>query len=73
MGHYSLSTVCVPYQTLHRATAGFSAIPHANGGHKLGEGGSGEVFHCCISLVDGEKAQDVAVKVLQRSSEKVIT
>ena len=46
------------------ATGGFSPLAHSQGGHKLGEGGSGEVFHCELSL-EGGRPQDVAVKVFR--------
>lgn len=66
-----LNTACLPYQTLHTATGGFCQTAYNSGGHKLGEGGSGEVFHCLIALVEGQQPQNVAVKVLRRNSEKV--
>ena len=64
-----LTAVSVPYLRLHAATAGFSHVPFAHGGHKLGEGGSGEVFYCNISLVDGQSSQEIAVKLLGRNED----
>lgn len=63
-------TINVPYETLHSATGGFSSALYAQGGHKLGEGGSGEVFHCKIPLMGGWGAQEIAVKVLWRSEDQ---
>ena len=64
-----VTAVSVPYLRLHAATAGFSHAPYAHGGHKLGEGGSGEVFYCNISLVDGQGPQEIAVKLLRRTED----
>lgn len=60
-----LAAVHVPYATLHNATEGFSSVSYSQGGHKLGEGGSGQVFHSRLSLVGGEGEQEVAVKVFK--------
>ena len=62
--------ISIPYETLHVATGGFSPLAHSQGGHKLGEGGSGEVFHCELSL-EGGRPQDVAVKVFRSGTGEV--
>ena len=62
----------VPYKTLLEVTGEFSQVPYEEGGHKLGEGGSGEVFHCTISTGQEEHGLEVAVKVLgNRAGTKV--
>lgn len=68
-----LAAVHVPYATLHNATGGFSSVSYAQGGHKLGEGGSGEVFHCRISLVGGQGEQEIAVKVFLRAKDEKVS
>lgn len=65
MHSLKLAAVHVPYAALHNATEGFSSVSYAQGGHKLGEGGSGQVFHCRLSLTGGEGEQEVAVKVFK--------
>jgi hypothetical protein len=65
----SLEVAAVPYQTILSATADFSPRPLAEGGHKLGEGGSGEVFHCSLSISGGQERIEIAVKVLRRDPE----
>lgn len=62
----------VPYKTLLEVTGGFSQVQYEEGGHKLGEGGSGEVFHCTISSGESQQGVEVAVKVLgNRAGTKV--
>lgn len=62
----------VPYKTLLEVTGGFSQVHYEEGGHKLGEGGSGEVFHCTISSGEDKEGLEVAVKVLgSRAGTKV--
>lgn len=53
----------VPYEVLSEATAHFSQLPYKEGGHKLGEGGFGEVFWCRVQVGGGEV--EAAVKVLR--------
>ena len=65
----SLEVSAVPYQTILAATADFSPRPLAEGGHKLGEGGSGEVFHCSLSISGSQERIEIAVKVLRRDPE----
>lgn len=67
-----LAAVHVPYATLHNATEGFSSVSYAQGGHKLGEGGSGQVFHCRISLVGDQGEQEIAVKVFSRAKDQKV-
>ena len=65
------AAVNIPYNLLHTATAGFAPVAHSRGGHKLGEGGSGEVFYCQVPLKTGQEKEEVAVKVLRRVKDKV--
>lgn len=73
MHSLKLAAVHVPYATLHNATEGFSSVPYAQGGHKLGEGGSGQVFHCRLSLVGGEGEHEVAVKVFSETKDQKVS
>ena len=52
----------VKYEVLMEATAGFDRTPYKEGGHKVGEGGFGEVFQCSLVLQGGPV--HAAVKVL---------
>ena len=52
----------VKYEVLEEATAGFDRTPYKEGGHKVGEGGFGEVFQCSLVLQGGPV--HAAVKVL---------
>lgn len=52
----------VRYEVLMEATAGFDRTPYKEGGHKVGEGGFGEVFQCSLVLQRGPV--HAAVKVL---------
>ncbi len=52
----------VKYEVLMAATAGFDRTPYKEGGHKVGEGGFGEVFQCSLVLQGGPV--HAAVKVL---------
>ena len=51
----------VPYAVLEEACGHFDLVPYSDGGHRLGSGGFGEVFHCRLQL-QGER--EVAVKAL---------
>ena len=53
----------IPYQVLEEASGNFNQLPYKEGGHKLGEGGFGEVFHCLLRLGGGAPVE-AAVKVL---------
>lgn len=52
----------IAYSSLRKGTNSFSQLPYKEGGHKLGEGGFGEVFYC--RTVVHERAVETAVKVL---------
>ena len=52
----------VRYEVLVGATSRFDRTPYKDGGHKVGEGGFGEVFQCILTLQDGPI--HAAVKVL---------
>lgn len=52
----------VKYEVLMTATGQFDRTPYKEGGHKVGEGGFGEVFQCSLVLQNGPV--NVAVKVL---------
>lgn len=52
----------VKYEVLMTATSQFDRTPYKEGGHKVGEGGFGEVFQCSLVLQNGPV--NVAVKVL---------
>lgn len=52
----------VKYEVLKTATGQFDRTPYKDGGHKVGEGGFGEVFQCSLVLQNGPV--NVAVKVL---------
>ncbi len=52
----------VKYNVLADATHNFDKTPFTNGGHKVGEGGFGEVFQCWLTLREGRI--NTAVKVL---------
>lgn len=54
----------VPYATLYEGTNHFSELPYKEGGHKLGEGGFGEVFWCRMTV--GGREREVAVKILNK-------
>ena len=55
--------VQIPYHVLEEASGNFDQLPYKEGGHKLGEGGFGEVFHCLLRLGGGAPVE-AAVKVL---------
>lgn len=58
--------VHLPYRVLQDATEQFDQTPYdSKGGHKLGEGGFGEVFYCRTKL-SGDQQEDLAVKVLNK-------
>lgn len=50
---------------LRDVTKQFDQTPYHKGGHKLGEGGFGEVFYCRLKL-SGDKQETLAVKVLNK-------
>ncbi len=52
------------YASVLEATGGLDETPHSEGGHKLGEGGFGEVFYCRL-VIRGEEIA-TAVKVLRK-------
>lgn len=52
----------VKYEVLVEATEQFDRTPYKEGGHKVGEGGFGEVFQCSLVLRNGPVT--AAVKVL---------
>lgn len=52
----------VRYEVLLEATRQFDKTPYKEGGHKVGEGGFGEVFQCSLLLQKGRV--HAAVKVL---------
>lgn len=52
----------VDYEILLEATGQFDQTPYKEGGHKVGEGGFGEVFQCSLMLQKGRV--HAAVKVL---------
>ena len=52
----------IKYEVLMTATGQFDRTPYKEGGHKVGEGGFGEVFQCSLVLQNGP--MNVAVKVL---------
>ncbi len=52
------------YSHVLEATGGLDETPHSEGGHKLGEGGFGEVFYCRLTI-RGETTE-AAVKVLRK-------
>ena len=52
----------VKYEVLKDATGQFDSTPYREGGHKVGEGGFGEVFQCFLELQNG--CIHAAVKVL---------
>ena len=52
----------VPYDVLKKASGHFDQLAYREGGHKLGSGGFGEVFHCQLNLLGAER--EVAVKAL---------
>ena len=54
----------VSYKVLLETTGGLDETPYSSGGHKLGEGGFGEVFYC--QLVIREEKVEAAVKVLRK-------
>lgn len=49
------------YDDVLKATGEFNGTPFEDGGHKLGQGGFGQVFYCKMDL--GEGTQEIAVKV----------
>lgn len=53
----------VKYEVLMEATRLFDKTPYKDGGHKVGEGGFGEVFQCSLVLQNGTTV-NAAVKVL---------
>ena len=57
----------VAYQTLLEATDRFCPLAYGQGGHKLGEGEYGEVFHSTISLAPRLGTKEIAVKVLKNT------
>ena len=52
----------VKYDLLAGATGNFDRTPYKDGGHKVGEGGFGEVFQCWLTLRSGRV--HAAVKIL---------
>ena len=67
--HFSLESLSLsphltelPYAVLDRACEHFNQTLFRDGGHKLGSGGFGEVFHCKLEMGGTEK--EVAVKAL---------
>ena len=52
----------VAYSVLDGATLHFDPRPFQDGGHKLGSGGFGEVFHCELEMRG--RTRQVAVKAL---------
>jgi len=52
----------VKYNLLEEATGNFDRTPYKDGGHKIGEGGFGEVFQCWLTLRSGRV--HAAVKIL---------
>ena len=52
----------VSFSVLVEATRNFDRTPYKDGGHKVGEGGFGEVFQCLLPLRNG--TVHAAVKVL---------
>ena len=52
----------VAYSVLDSATLHFDPRPYRDGGHKLGSGGFGEVFHCELEIRG--TTRQVAVKAL---------
>ena len=62
--------VGIEYKVLLEATGHFDKTPLDSGGHKLGEGGFGEVFHCKLDI-SGERIE-VAVKVLRNKVSVII-
>ena len=52
----------VAYGVLKEACGDFAELAYRDGGHKLGSGGFGEVFHCYLNLLGSER--EVAVKAL---------
>ena len=57
----SRPTRLVPYDDVLKATCEFNETSFEDGGHKLGQGGFGQVFYCKMDL--GEGMQEIAVKV----------
>lgn len=60
----------VRYEELVEATDHFDNTPYKEGGHKVGEGGFGEVFQCHLMLQNG--LVHVAVKVLLNKVSKLV-
>lgn len=54
-------TRLVSYDDVLKATGEFNETSFEDGGHKLGQGGFGQVFYCKMDL--GEGMQEIAVKV----------
>ncbi len=54
----------MPYSRILEATGGLDVTPHSSGGHKLGEGGFGEVFYCRLMI--GGQEKEAAVKVFRK-------
>lgn len=52
----------VSYAQLEEACGHFDDVLYREGGHKLGSGGFGEVYHCHLTLAGS--AKEVAVKAL---------
>ena len=54
----------VPYQVLEEASNHFDQVLYKDGGHMLGSGGFGEVFHCQVKLPGFTEEKEVAIKAL---------
>ncbi|XP_064390242.1 interleukin-1 receptor-associated kinase 4-like isoform X2 [Halichondria panicea] len=57
----------VSYTQILEATGGLDETPHSSGGHKLGEGGFGEVFYSRLMI--GGQEKEAAVKVLRKKDD----
>ena len=68
LSSHNHATSIIPYAFVAKATELFNEIPVSEGGHKLGQGGFGQVFYCKLKMGDHEK--EVAVKAF---SDKVST
>ena len=68
LSSHNHTTLIIPYAVVAKATELFNETPVSEGGHKLGQGGFGQVFYCKLKMGDHEK--EVAVKAF---SDKVST
>lgn len=59
--HETQPTQILSYEDVRQATGDFDDVPFTDGGHKLGQGGFGVVYHGQMNL--GEGNREVAVKV----------